>query len=410
MSDTASASGDVRARADALADVVRAHRRHIHRRPELGCAEHETAAYIEAQLDRLAVPHRRIAGTGVVGVIGRGPRCIAVRADMDALPVPEAEGREGYRSEIEGVSHACGHDAHVAIVLGVAEVLASSGQLPGTVVLLFQPAEEGPGGAAPMVAAGALDDPAPEAVVALHVAGEYPVGTVAVRGGPNTASDDTLRITVRGEGGHAAYPHLVVDPVPAAAAIVLAVQQLITREVDPVQPVVCTFGAIHGGTRHNVIAPEVRIDGTVRALHQHNRELLLERIPEVARAVGAAHRTHVDVTIEPGYGAGANDLVLTDLVEAAARSVVAPDRVIREPDPGMGAEDFYAFGDTGLPVTMFNLGVANPAKGIGGAHHSPDFDLDEDALADGVAVLVETVRRYLTAGSATAGPAAAAAR
>ncbi|MBW3609726.1 MAG: amidohydrolase, partial [Actinobacteria bacterium] len=212
-------------------------------------------ASARTELDRLGVAHRRVVGTGVVAVLGSGERCIAVRADIDALPVPEAPGREGYRSENPGMSHACGHDAHVAIVLGLAELLWRAGNVGGRVALYFQPAEEGPGGAEPMVAEGVLDDPVPEAVVALHVASEYPTGTIALRAGPNSGSDDTIRIVVRGEGGHAAYPYLSVDPIPVAAQIITAVQQVISREVNPVHPVVCTFGSISGGSRHNVIAP-----------------------------------------------------------------------------------------------------------------------------------------------------------
>ena len=388
-------SAGVRAAADGLAATLTRHRRQVHAHPELGFEEHETAAYIEAELDRVGVAHRRAAGTGIVAVLGEGPRCIGVRADMDALPIGEGEGRAGYRSTNEGVSHACGHDAHVAIGLGLAELLAGA-HLPGTVALYFQPAEEGPGGAAPMVAEGVLDDPAPQAVIALHVAAEYPVGTIALRAGPNTASDDTVKITVAGVGGHAAYPYLSVDPVPVAAQIVTAVQQLITREVNPVQPVVCTFGLISGGTRHNIIAPEVRIEGTVRTLHQHNRDLLTLRIPEVVRDIAQAHRATAKVEIEPGYGVGVNDPGLVDLIEAAASAVVPADRILREPEPGLGAEDFYAFGSTGVPVSMFNLGVANPARGITGAHHSPEFDIDEDALPDGLAVFAETVLRFLS--------------
>lgn len=385
----------IRSAADELAETLRRHRRFVHRHPEPGFAEHETVAYIESELDRLGVPHRRVAGTGVVAVIGRGGRCIGVRADIDALPVEEAAGRHGYRSENPGMSHACGHDAHVAISLGLAELLCQAGDLDGTVALYFQPAEEGPGGAEPMVAEGALHDPVPEAIIALHVASEYPTGTIALRAGPNTASDDTLRIVVRGQGGHAAYPYLAVDPIPVAAEVITAVQHLVTREVNPVHPVVCTFGAIAGGSRHNVIAPEVRIDGTVRTLHQHNRDLLLQRIPEVVHAVAATHRATAEVAVEPGYGVGVNDSSLVDLIEAAAGAVVPAEHILREPDPGMGAEDFYAFGATGIPVAMFNLGIANPAKGITGAHHSADFDIDEDALPDGVAVFAETVRRFL---------------
>lgn len=391
------AATTIRSHALELADVLRRHRRVIHRNPELAFSEHETAAYIEAELDRLGVEHRRVCGTGVVAVIGSGERCVGVRADMDALPVPEAEGRQGYRSEREGLSHACGHDAHVAVALGLAELLTRLEDLPGRVALYFQPAEEGPGGAAPMVAAGVLDDPTPQAIIALHVASDYDSGIVALRSGPLTASDDTLRIAIRGQGGHAAAPYLSVDPVPIAAQVITAVQQLITREVNPVQPVICTFGSVHGGTRHNVIAPEVVLEGTIRTLHQANRDLLLERVPALVRGIAVAARATVEIDIERGYGVGVNDAGLVDLLEASARAVVAPEQIFFEPDPGLGAEDFFAFGETGIPVAMFFLGVRNVDKGIDGAHHSADFDVDEDALPHGLAVFAETIRRFLSA-------------
>lgn len=379
-----------------LGETFTRHRRALHRRPELGFAEHETAAYIEAELDRLAIPSKRSVGTGVVAVIeGSGAGCIGLRADMDALPVTEAVGRDGYRSEIEGLSHACGHDAHVAVALGVAELLRGVERLPGTVVLYFQPAEEGPGGAEPMVAAGVLEDPAPQAVIALHVASEFASGKVGVRVGPFTAATDEFDIVVHGVGGHAAHPDWAVDPVPVAAEIVLAAQRLVTREVNPVTPVVLTFGTISGGNRHNVIPPYVRLSGTFRTLHQQNRELLTNRLPELVRGIAEAHRASAEVIIDHSYPLGANDAELTTLIEGAARGVLGDERVFTTPAPSLGGEDFFAFGATGIPVSMFLLGVANPVKGITGAHHSPAFDLDEDALPTGVAVMAETIRRFL---------------
>jgi metal-dependent amidase/aminoacylase/carboxypeptidase family protein len=404
----------IRAAAERLRGQVQAHRRRIHRRPELGFAEHETARYIESVLDELEIPHRRVVGTGVVGVIkGDGPGCLGIRADMDALPVPEvAAGREGYRSEIEGVSHACGHDGHVAVLLGLAQLLRQVDRLPGTVVLYFQPAEEGPGGAEPMVAAGVLDTPLPsgelsriprhsenshrpQAVIALHTSSRHQSGVVALRSGPTTGSDDKIRITVHGSGGHAAHPDAAIDAIPIAAQIVLAMQQFVAREVDPVQPVVVTFGTIQGGTRHNVIAPFVTLTGTMRAVHEHNRELLQRRVPEIARAVAATHRATATVEVTSGYPVGFNEPSLTELIAESARAVLGRERVIAEPDPTLGGEDFYAFGGTGLPVSMFLLGVANPTLGIDAPHHSSAFDLDETALPAGVAVFAEATRRWL---------------
>lgn len=381
-----------------LAETVTAHRRTLHRHPELAFDEHRTAAYVESVLDGLGVPHRRVVGTGLVGVLrGSGPGCVGVRADLDALPVPEAPGREGYRSQVEGLSHACGHDAHVAVVLGLAELLARVDDLPGTVVLYFQPAEEGPGGAAPMVEAGVLDDPAPSAVLGVHVSSRHPSGTIAMRSGPSTASDDRFDITVQGVGGHAAHPEEAVDPIPIAAELVSAVQQLMTREVNPVTPAVFTFGSIHGGTRRNIIATTVELSGTLRTVHSANRERLVARVGQVARAVAEAHRATVKVRHTPGYDVGVNDPALSELVATAARAVLGAHRVMHERYPTMGGEDFYAFGATGLPVSMFLLGTANPERGITAPNHSPDFDLDEDALPAGVAVFAESIRRLLAA-------------
>lgn len=396
MSTTAS---DVRAAAEVLRDRVVEHRRVLHRRPELGWAEHHTAAYIERVLSELGIEHHRLLGTGVVAVIeGGGPNTVGIRADMDALPVAEAPGRDGYRSQVDGLSHACGHDAHVAVALGVAELLSSSTSLPGTVALYFQPAEETTGGAAPMVEAGVLDDPEPSAILALHTASRLRAGTIGLRTDTVTAAHDVLRIVVQGIGGHGAHPEDAVDPVPIAAEIVLAAQQVLTRELPPFEPAVVTFGSIHGGTAPNVIAPEVRIDGTVRTLSERARALVTDRVAEIAEGIAMAHRAKAEVVVETGYGVGRNDAAVAGVVASAARAVAGDDALVWEPHPSLGAEDFFAFGQTGVPVCMFQLGVASPEEGIDAPHHSPWFDIQEDALPLGVAVMCESVWRLLLDG------------
>lgn len=387
----------------ALRDRLVEHRRRLHRHPELAWCEHRTASYIESVLSSLGIEHRRVVGTGVVAVIeGRGQGCVGVRADMDALPVPEAPGRDGYRSEIEGVSHACGHDAHVAVVLGLAELLARQPELPGTVVLYFQPAEEGGGGAEPMVASGVLDDPAPDAILALHTASQHPAGTVALRSGPVTAAVDDITVTIHGVGGHAAHPDRAIDPVPVAANFVTNAQQIITREIDPLKPAVITFGSIHGGTRHNVIAPSVTLEATMRSLYPDTRAYLVERIQQMAHAVATANRTSVTVSVQQGYPAGYNDSALTRLVDTAARSICGDACVIVEEHPSMGAEDFFEFGSTSIPVCMYRLGVGDTARGMTAPHHSSHFDVDESSLPVGVAVFAEAIRRLLTPGARSA--------
>lgn len=384
----------LREAAAALGPTLARHRRTLHRRPEAGFAEHETAGYVEAELDRIGVSHRRVVGTGVVAIIeGDGPGCVGVRADMDGLPVTEAPGRDGYRSEIEGMSHACGHDAHVAIALGLAELLAGAAR-SGTTCLYFQPAEEGPGGAEPMVAAGVLDDPTPDAIVALHVSSWHRTGRVAVRSGTSTGSDDTFEVTVEGVGGHAAHPDTAVDPIPIAATVVHSVQQVMTREVDPVVPAVFTFGTIQGGTRHNVIAPSVRLTGTLRTVQEEVRQHVVRRLQEVVEGIAAAHGAIGKVLHHRGYPAGFNHLGLSDVISAAAQALYGPEALALERYPSLGGEDFYNFGTTGVPVAMFRLGVRHPEGLVGTApHHSPEFDLDEAALPVGVATLAETVRR-----------------
>lgn len=249
-----------------------------------------------------------------------------------------------------------------------------------------------------MVRAGVIDDPRPDAILAIHVSSGYPCGTVALRHGPMTASTDTVEILVEGVGGHAAHPHTAIDPIPIAAQIITALQHLVTREIAPAKPAVVTVGRIHGGTRPNIIAPRVAMSVTVRAVHDTVRVHLLERIGEVSRGIAGAHRAQASVTVEEGFAPGRNDDALLALVAEAAERVVDPGQVRWEDEPSLGAEDFFAFGATGVPLTMFRLGVANPARGISAPHHSPDFDLDEDAFPTGVAVLAESARRILVDG------------
>ena len=287
-------------------------RRTIHRRPELGFEEHETAALVERELDALGIEHRRVATTGVVGIVrGEKPgHTVALRADMDALPLTERTGLT-FASEIDGKMHACGHDAHTAMLLGAARALAADRRsLSGTVVLIFQPAEEGPGGALPMLEQGVLDDPKVEAIAMLHVDVRLEAGSVGITPGPVNASTDELYLTVRGKGGHGAYPHTAVDAIPAAAAMVLALQNIAARETDPLQSVVVTIGTIAGGYRNNIIADAVEMTGTLRALIRDIRDGLETRVGRIVdgiaglqRARGVAHRARIPAGRQR-YGAG----------------------------------------------------------------------------------------------------------
>jgi amidohydrolase len=362
-------------------------RRAIHRRPELGFEEHETAAIVERELDSLGIAHRRLAKTGIVArVDGAKPgRCAALRADMDALPIDERSG-EPFASEIEGRMHACGHDAHTAMLLGAAHVLAGMrDDLSGNVVLIFQPAEEGPGGALPMIEAGALEDPHVDAIAMLHVDLRLDAGTIGIVPGAVNASADEFYLTIEGRGGHGGYPHSAIDAIPAAAAVVLALQNVVARETDPLASAVLTVGTIAGGYRNNVIADKVALSGTLRAHDTGVRDELEARMRRIVAGVAAAYNVRADVRVVRGYPPVTNDAALAT---AFARYVRDRSTLhVEAPAATMGAEDFAYFAQR-VPGLLMRLGVRSEASGAIHPGHSPLFRIDEAALPIGVAALV----------------------
>jgi amidohydrolase len=365
-------------------------RREIHRHPELGFEEHNTQAIVERELDALGIEHRRSARTGVVGVIrGALPgRVAGLRADMDALPITEDSG-EDCASEVVGKMHACGHDSHTAMLLGAARVLQESrDSFEGTAVLLFQPAEEGPGGAQPMIDEGALDDPKVDAVTMLHVDPRLATGTIGITPGPVNAAADEFHLTIRGKGGHGAYPHKAVDVIPCAAATILALQNIAARETDPLASIVITVGTIEGGYRNNVIADRVTMTGTLRTHDPALRASAEGKLRRIVDGVAAAYGARAQLDMVFGYPPVINDDELAESFAAYTREL---GFTVERPAPTMGGEDFAYFAQR-VPGVMVRLGIYNEAVGSVHSGHSPQFRLDEGAIPTGIATLVAFAR------------------
>jgi amidohydrolase len=384
---------------DEILPGVVADRRHLHANPELAFEEYETAQFVTERLQALGVEDIRtgIGRTGVTGLI-RGNRgdgkVVMLRADMDALPILE-ENDADYRSTVDGKMHACGHDAHTAMLLGSTRLLMDlRDQFAGTVKVLFQPAEEvPPGGAIEMIRDGALENPRVDVVFGLHVASELEAGKIGVRAGAASAGSDRFRITVQGRGGHAARPNDAIDPVVVGAHIVTAFQTLVSRETDPTQAAVVTVGSIVAGDAFNVIPDTAEIKGTIRTLDPEVRARMEERLPELARGIGAAMRADVTVQFIKGYPGMVNDEEMSEVVRQAATDVVGADNVV-EPKTGLGGEDFAYF-LLERPGCFFRVGTRNDERNIVYGHHHPKFDVEEDGMAPGIATTVQTVLNYL---------------
>ncbi len=385
--------------AEEIAPGVVADRRYLHQHPELGFQETGTARLVAERLRALNLDEVRtgIAKTGVMGVLhgGKGPgKTVLLRADMDALPITELNDVP-YKSENEGAMHACGHDAHTAMLLGAARVLAARrNEFAGTIKFIFQPSEEANGGGAkPMIEAGVMENPHVDAAFGIHVGSNLPAGVVAVKGGAVNAATDSARVTIRGLGGHAARPHMAIDPVVIGAHCIIALQTLVAREVNPFSPVVLTVGSLHGGTVSNVIPEEAYFLATIRTTTEETRQLMAERIPQICRGIAETFRATADTQYTFGYPPLVNDEEAAALVREVATEVVGPERVMAA-EAGMGGEDMSFFINA-APGAFYRLGVRNEAQGKTYGHHHPRFDVDEDALATGVAMHAAVALRFL---------------
>jgi amidohydrolase len=388
-------------------------RHHLHQHPELGNREVETAKLIAARLTALGFNDVRtgIAHTGVVGVLrgGRPGPVVAVRADMDALPVTEdtpypfqSTVRATYLGQEVGVSHACGHDVHVAIQLGVAEILAGMRRdWPGTVLFVFQPAEEGPppgekGGAELMLAEGVFGSPRPAAVFGLHTMASMDVGIVGYTPGPALAAVDHFWITVKGRQAHGASPHLSVDPVVMASQAVMALQTIRSRNLSPLEPSVITVGMIHGGERFNIIPGDVRLEGTVRTYNTAVQDEVERRMRAILAGITAAGGGTFELTYERGSPPVINDVALTERMLPTIQRVVGAANVQRL-EPAMVGEDFSYFANE-VPGLYYRIGVQKPGT-VSGDHHTPTFQADDSAIPVGVRVMTALLLDYLERGA-----------
>jgi len=387
---------DFKTEAEALSEQLVAWRRDFHIHPELGFQEHRSAKIIAERLGELGYQVQTgVANTGVVGLLeGQQPGpVVMVRFDMDALPITE-ENETDYVSQDPGKMHACGHDAHMAMGLGVATLAARHQEkMNGLLKLVFQPGEEGMNGAEVMVEEGVLENPSPDIFLSAHIWNDNPVGTVDVTPGAVMAAAEKWSCTIRGKGGHGAQPHRTVDPIVATAQIVTALQTVVSRNIDPLEAAVVTVGVISSGNAFNVIPSTAKIEGTVRTYDPQVRERVLQRMREVIEGVAAACGAAAELEIVSLTPAVVNDADVAKIVRTMAEEVVGAENTLSG-ERTMGSED-AAFFMQNTPSCYFFLGSANAERGLDAPHHNPHFDFDEDALPLGVAVMVKTLAHYL---------------
>jgi hippurate hydrolase len=364
-------------------------RRHLHANPELSYQEFETSKFVQSKLKEFGIPFTVIATTGVVGILkGKNPdkRIFAIRADMDALPINE-ENDVPYKSKIKGVMHACGHDVHTTCLLGAAKILYElKNEWEGTIKLIFQPGEEkNPGGASYMIKEGVLENPKPSGIIAMHVHTGMPVGKLSFRSGKVMASADELYFTIKGKGGHAASPHLCIDPILIASQLIISLQQVVSRNSNPFNPSVLSITSIHGGATTNVIPTEVKLMGTFRAMDETWRAEAHKLITKISTELVHSMGGEIDIHIDKGYPAVINNEQLNETSRNAAEEFLGKENV-EETELRMGAEDFGYYAQQ-IPACFYRVGVMNKEKGITSGVHTPTFNIDENAIEVGMGMM-----------------------
>jgi len=371
-------------------------RRGLHQRPELGFRETLTAGFIAEKLREWDIEHQTgVAQTGIVAVIdgSRPGPVLAIRADMDALPIQE-ENQVPYRSQHDGLMHACGHDGHVAIALGTAYYLSQHrDHFAGTVKIIFQPAEEGPGGAKPMVEAGVLKNPDVDAIIGLHLWNNLPLGTAGVRTGAMMAAVELFDLTIHGKGGHGAMPHQTIDSIVVASQVVNALQTIVARNLDPLQSGVVTVGSFQAGKARNVIADSATLSGTVRYFDPALTDFFERRFNEIVAGICHSHGATYALDYRKLYPPVVNDGAIANLVRSVAETVIETPAGVVPDCQTMGGEDMSFFLQE-VPGCYFFLGSANTDKGLAYPHHHPRFDFDETALGMGVELFVRCVEKF----------------
>jgi len=380
---------EIRQHANSITDTVVQYRRHLHANPELSFHEYETSAFIKARLDEMGIAWKPMAETGVVALIkGKQPsdRVIALRADMDALPITEANDTP-YSSKNVGVMHACGHDVHTSSLLGTANILQSiKHKFGGTVKLIFQPGEEKlPGGASLMIKEGVLKNPVPDIVIGQHVSPLIEAGKIGIRKGKFMASMDEIFVTVHGKGGHGAQPHQNIDPVMIAAQILVSLQQVVSRIANPTLPTVLSFGKVIANGAINVIPDEVYMEGTFRTLDEGWRAEAHARMKKIAESIAESMGGSCDFNIKQGYPFLINEEKLTEQISVFAEEYLGKENV-EEIDIWMAAEDF-AYYSQSADSCFYLLGVGNKSKGVPYSLHTPTFDIDENALVTSIGLM-----------------------